>query len=100
MAGDGVEEGIGHGGDGRRRDSCSRPPSVGLFFILLSKYSKPDRLCCEGGSARGEEGAGVAGVRRRGEKPDIPHPIVAIGFGLGVLLALDFNGDEFLCAFL
>ena len=25
---------------------------------------------------------------------------MAIGFGLGVLLALDFNGDEFLCVIL
>jgi hypothetical protein len=38
-------------------------------------------------------------VRRRGEKPGFPHPIVAIGFGVGVLLALDFNGDRFLYAF-
>jgi hypothetical protein len=28
-----------------------------------------------------------------------PRPIVAIGFGLVVLLALYFNGDAFLCAF-
>ena len=35
----------------------------------------------------------------RGEKPGIPHQILAIGFDLGVLLALDFNGDEFMCAF-
>ena len=39
------------------------------------------------------------GWRAPGEKPDIPHRIVAIGFDLGVLLALNFNGDEFLCAF-
>jgi hypothetical protein len=28
----------------------------------------------------------------------IKHEIVTIGFSLRVLLALDFNGDEFLCA--
>jgi hypothetical protein len=38
-------------------------------------------------------------VRRQGEKPGFPHPIVAIGFDVGVLLALDFNGDGFLCVF-
>jgi hypothetical protein len=38
-------------------------------------------------------------VRRPGEKLGFPHPIVAIGFGVSVLLALDFNGDGFLCAF-
>ena len=36
---------------------------------------------------------------RGGEKPGIPRLIVVIGFDLGVLLALNFNGDEFLCAF-
>jgi hypothetical protein len=38
------------------------------------------------------------GVRMR-EKPGIKHQTVAIGFGRGVLLALDFNIDEFLCVF-
>ena len=33
------------------------------------------------------------------EKPGIPHLIVVIGFGLGVLLAFDFNADELLCVF-
>ena len=37
--------------------------------------------------------------RARGEKPGIPHLIVVIGFSLGVLLVLDFNADELLCAF-
>ena len=43
----------------------------------------------------------MGGVRggRGGEKPGIPHLIVVIGFGLGVLLALNFNADELLCAF-
>ena len=36
---------------------------------------------------------------RGGEKSGIPHLIVVVGFGLGVLLALDFNADELLCAF-
>jgi hypothetical protein len=36
----------------------------------------------------------------RGEKPGIPHPRVAIRFCLCVLLAFDFNRDEFICAFL
>jgi hypothetical protein len=40
-----------------------------------------------------------AEVRRRGEKPGFPHPIVTIGFGVGVLLALDFNRGRFLCVF-
>jgi hypothetical protein len=35
-------------------------------------------------------------VRRRGEKPGFPRPILAIGFDVDVLLALDFNGDGFL----
>ena len=34
-----------------------------------------------------------------GEKPGIPHLIVVIGFGLGILLAHDFNADELLSAF-
>jgi hypothetical protein len=33
------------------------------------------------------------------EKPGIPRRIVAIRFGLGVLIALDFNRDKFLCVF-
>jgi hypothetical protein len=33
-----------------------------------------------------------------GEKPGFPHPIMAIDFDGCVLLAFDFNGDEFLCA--
>jgi hypothetical protein len=40
-----------------------------------------------------------AEVRRLGEKPSITQRIVAIGFSLGVLLALDFNGDKFLYTF-
>ena len=36
---------------------------------------------------------------RGGEKPGITRRIVAIEFGLGVLLAFDFNGDEFSCVF-
>ena len=45
-------------------------------------------------------GRGVPRARwARGEKPGIPHLIVVIGFGLGVLLALDFNADELLCVF-
>jgi hypothetical protein len=42
---------------------------------------------------------GVHGVRSAGEKPSITHQIVAIEFDLDVLLALDFNRDEFLCVF-
>ena len=37
--------------------------------------------------------------RAWGEKAGIPHLIVVIGFGLGVLLAFDFNADELLCVF-
>ena len=44
-------------------------------------------------AGRSEGAASACGVWMR-EKPDIPHRIVAIGFDLGVLLALDFNGDE------
>ena len=49
-------------------------------------------------TGRSEGAASACGVWMR-EKSGIPHRIVAIGFDLGVLLALDFNGDEFLCAF-
>jgi hypothetical protein len=38
-------------------------------------------------------------VRSAGEKPGITHQIVAIEFDLDVLLALDFNRDEFMCVF-
>ena len=38
-------------------------------------------------------------MRSQSEKPGITHGIVSIGFGLGILLALDFNVDEFLCTF-
>jgi hypothetical protein len=38
-------------------------------------------------------------VRSAGEKPGITHQIVTIEFDLDVLLALDFNRDEFLCVF-
>jgi len=31
--------------------------------------------------------------------PRIKHQTAAIGFGLGVSLALDFNGDKFMCTF-
>jgi hypothetical protein len=34
-----------------------------------------------------------------GEKPGITHRIVSIGFGLCILLALNFNRDRFLCVF-
>jgi hypothetical protein len=34
-----------------------------------------------------------------GEKPRITHRIVAIGFSLCVLVALDLNRGGFLCAF-
>lgn len=34
----------------------------------------------------------------RGEKPGFPLLIVAIRFGLRVLLAIDFNSVEFMCA--
>jgi hypothetical protein len=37
--------------------------------------------------------SGGARVRRRGEKPGFRHPILAVGFEVGVLLALDFNRD-------
>jgi len=36
----------------------------------------------------------------RGEKAGFPHPIVALDFNDSVLLAFDFNRDEFLCALL
>ena len=49
-------------------------------------------------AGRSEGAASACGVWMR-EKHDIPHRIVAIGFDLGVLLAFDFNEDEFLCAF-
>jgi hypothetical protein len=40
------------------------------------------------------------GVREKpSEKPSITHLIVAIGFDLGILIALDFNKDEFMCTF-
>ena len=45
---------------------------------------------------RSEGVASACGVWMR-EKPGIPHRIVAIVFDLCVLLALNFNGDEFLC---
>jgi hypothetical protein len=41
----------------------------------------------------------VSARRARGEKTGFPRPIVVIGFGVGVLLAFDFNGDRFLYAF-
>jgi hypothetical protein len=41
------------------------------------------------------EGAG----EKPGEKVGITRRIMAIGFGLSVLLTLDFNRDEFLCVF-
>jgi hypothetical protein len=49
------------------------------------------------------DGRGVAiqqgaWVRRRGEKPAFTHPIVVIGFGVDVLLTLNFNEGKFLCA--
>jgi hypothetical protein len=47
----------------------------------------------------GVGGASKGYVRSRGKKPPITHRIVAIEFGLGVLLALNFNGDKFLCVF-
>ena len=49
-------------------------------------------------AARRESRVGVRGGCG-GEKPGIPHLIVVIGFGLDVLLALDFNADELLCVF-
>ena len=49
-------------------------------------------------AGRSEGAASACGVWMR-EKPDIPHRIVAIGFDLCVLLALDFNVDKFLCVF-
>ena len=49
-------------------------------------------------ATRWESCTGVRGGRG-GEKPGIPHLTVVIGFGLGVLLALNFNADELLCAF-
>ena len=49
-------------------------------------------------TGRSEGAASACGVWMR-EKPGIPHRNVAIEFDLGVLLALDFNGDEFLCVF-
>jgi hypothetical protein len=36
---------------------------------------------------------------RGGEKPGIKHQTSAVGCVFGVLLALDFNGDEVLCIF-
>ena len=36
----------------------------------------------------------------RGEKPGITLPTSAIGLGVGVFLAFNFNEDDLLCAFL
>jgi len=42
--------------------------------------------------------AGARGVRLHGCVRSLAFHL-AVEFGLDVLLALDFNGDEFLCAF-
>jgi len=49
-------------------------------------------------SVRGMEGAGVR-TEKAGREAGIPPQIMAIRFGLGILLVLNFNGDEFLCVF-
>ena len=49
-------------------------------------------------TGRSEGAASACGVWMR-EKSGIPRRIVAIGFDLGILLALDFKEDEFLCVF-
>jgi len=78
---------------------------VGIFF------SKQKTLACGidpwplaekcGGGGRAEVmcvfQARVGGME--GEKPGFPHLILNINFVLCVLLALDFNEDEFLCVF-
>jgi hypothetical protein len=38
-------------------------------------------------------------LRARGDKTGFTHAIVTVRFDLDVLLALDFNKDEFLCVF-
>jgi len=64
-----------------------------IFFLPEKSRGIPSlaawRAC---GGARGA----AAWMR---EKPAIPHRILVIEFGLDVLLALDFNRDEFLCIF-
>jgi hypothetical protein len=49
------------------------------------------------GALNGGVAAWSAGTRgeKPGEKPAITYRIVAIEFGLGILLALNFNGDKF-----
>jgi hypothetical protein len=50
-----------------------------------------------GAEAEVRGGAFEGCVRSRGEEPHITHRTVAVGFGLGVLLIFDFNGDKFMC---
>ena len=59
---------------------------VRFFFFVIAQVGERLKLRC-------------VGWRARGEKPGIPRLIVVIGFGLGILLALDFNADELLCVF-
>jgi hypothetical protein len=66
------------------------------LFVFLRRREVEPWLSRAGIFLRGAVGA--CG-RLRGEKPGITHRIVAIDFGLGVLLALSFNRDGFLCAF-
>jgi len=48
---------------------------------------------------RGAFEARTRGMEGGGEKPTFPHPMVAVGFSLSVLLAFDFNENEFLFTF-
>ena len=68
--------------------------ACGHFFFLPEKTCGIPSLAAwrACGGARGA----AAWMR---EKPAIPRRILAIEFGLDVLLALDFNRDEFLCIF-
>ena len=67
---------------------------VDIFFFLPEKTCGIPSLAAWR-ACRSARGA-AAWMR---EKPAIPHRILVIEFGLDVLLALDFNRDEFFCIF-
>jgi hypothetical protein len=97
-----------------RREACNGEKESFYFFSETCGYDReslrgsvfsPEKFNRRQGSNRAchawVRGAWVecTGVRSSGEKLGITHQIVAIEFDLGVLLALDFNRDKFLCVF-
>ena len=71
------------------------------FYFLFPREIETEKVGIRSVAAEGVLGAervqACGGDMRL--KPGIPRQIMSIDFGLGVLLAIHFNRDKFLCAF-